>query len=137
MIIDKYTKTAFTIIVISDKHIRFILPLTVVCLFMIALNVACAPEPKYSKIGMLTEHSSNHFLVEIECLDHLKNREGDSAKRIGQDIRTQSLKTKLTALLKKHERILAAKEDLLASKRSLWFSSPRQVSEHQVSGCVQ
>jgi len=85
----------------------------------------------------LTEHSGNYFLVEIECLDHLKNREGDSAKRIGQDIKTQSLKTKLTALLKKHERILAAKEDLLASKRSLWFSSLRQVSEHKVSGCVQ
>ena len=116
---------------------KLILALTVVCLFMIALNVACAPEPEYSKIGVLTEHSGNYFLVEIECLDHLKNREGDSAKRIGQDIKTQSLKTKLTALLKKHERILAAKEDLLASKRSLWFSSLRQVSEHKVSGCVQ
>ena len=137
MIIDKYTKAAWTILAISNKRVKLVLALTVVCLFMIALNVACAPEPEYSKTRMLTGYSGNYTLVEIECPDHLKNRESDSAKRIGRDIKTQSLKAKLTALLKKHERILVAKEDLLASKRSLWFSSLRQVSEHQVSGCVQ
>ena len=67
---------------------------------MIALNVACAPEPEYSKTRMLTGYSGNYTLVEIECPDHLKNRESDSAKRIGRDIKTQSLKAKLTALLK-------------------------------------
>ena len=137
MIIDKYTKGAWTILAISNKRVKLILALTVVCLFMIALNVACAPEPEYSKTRMLTGYSGNYTLVEIECPDHLKNSESDSTKCIGRDIKTQSLKAKLTALLKKHERILVAKEDLLASKRSLWFSSLRQVSEHQVSGCVQ
>ena len=137
MIIDKYTKAAWTILAIGNKRAKLILALTVVCLFMIALNVACAPEPEYSKTGMLTGYSGDYTLVEIECSDYLKNRKSDSTKRIGRDIKTQSLKVKLTALLKKHERILVAKEDLLASKRSLWFSSLRQVSEHQVSGCVQ
>ena len=122
---------------ISDKYTKVIFVLTVVGLFMIVLNVACAPKPRYSKMGMLAGYSGNYILVEIECLDHLKNSESDSTKCIGRDIKTQSLKAKLTALLKKHERILVAKEDLLASKRSLWFSSLRQVSEHQVSGCVQ
>ena len=104
---------------------------------MIALNVACAPKPKYSKMGMLAGYSGNYILVEIVCLDQLKNREGRSAKHTRQNIKEPSLKMKLTALLKNHERILAAKEDLLASKRSLWFSSLRQNAEHQVSGCVQ
>jgi len=111
--------------------------LTVVSLFMIALNVACAPEPKYNQIGMLSGNSGNYVLVKIECPDYLKNREGDLTKSTRKGIKTQSLKAKLTTLLKSHERILAAKEDLLASKRSLWFSSLRQNSEHQVSGCVQ
>ena len=106
---------------ISDKYTKVIFVLTVVGLFMIVLNVACTPEPKYIKTGMLTGYSGNYIPVAIEDTNHLKNNEGNLAKGTGQDIKAQLLTAQLATLLKKHERILAAKEDLIASERSLWF----------------
>lgn len=104
---------------------------------MIMFNMACAPESKFSKNGMLKNNNSNYFPIEIECTEHFKNNEGGPAKRSGEYSKALSLKTKITAVLENHERMLAAKEDLLANKRSLWFSSPPQISEHEVLGCVQ
>ena len=99
---------------------KIILALTVVSLFAVALNMACAPVGNYIKTGTLTGHDGNSHIA-IEDPDYFKNNEGDPAKRAGQDIKTQSLKAQLVVLLKKHERILAAEEDLIASKRSPWF----------------